>query len=368
MREQERDSGTDNALARVTVDLGALRANYRRIAETGSRAAAVVKANGYGLGAVRVADAVRKEGCRDFFVATVAEGIALRRADGDANVFVFSGPTSRGSAAAMVRHGLTPVLNDATQLECWRKHRETPAAVHIDTGMHRLGFDCEALVPETFDGLNVCLVLSHLACADEPDHPLNQRQVARFEGVRSLFPNAVGSLANSAAALSGVNSDVTRAGIALYGGNPFSAQPNPMLPVATLQAQVVALRDVAAGDSIGYGAAFVADRAAHIAVLGIGYADGIPRGLSAETRVAFGNQRLPVVGRVSMDLLHVDASTVQGEIALGDWVEIYGRVVGVDETAAWAGTISYELFTRLGERVHRRYTNGVPAGDGSQGS
>ena len=188
---------------------------------------------------------------------------------------------------------------------------------------------------------------------------MNKRQVARFEQIRSLFPNVPGSLANSAGALTGLNSDLTRAGIALYGGNPFSVdsgRPNPMLSVAVLETQVVALRRVTAGDPIGYGATYAGHRAAHIAVLGIGYADGVPRGLSSEARVAFRNHRLPPVGRVSMDLLHVDATTVAGEIALGDWVEIFGREIGVDETAAWAQTISYEILTRVGTRVQRRYT------------
>lgn len=316
----------------------------------------MVKADAYGLGAVRVVEALCREGCRDFFVATEAEGIAVRAATRDSNIFVFSGPPDARSAAAMVRHALTPVLNDENQLDRWREHRETPVAVHVDTGMHRLGFDHGTFSASMFDGFNVGWVLSHLACADDPVHPMNKRQADRFDAIRSLFPNALGSLANSAGALSGIGSDMTRAGIALYGGNPFSTRPNPMLPVAILEALVVALRTVSKGQPIGYGGTYVAEQATRIAVLGAGYADGIPRGLSADARVAVRGRRLPVVGRVSMDLLHVDASDVEGVIALGDWVEVFGHTVGVDETAGWAGTISYELLTRLGGRLQRLYT------------
>lgn len=347
---------SDRGLARLTVDLGALRENYRRIADVGNRTAAVVKADAYGLGAVPVVQALCREGCRDFFVATESEGIAVRAATRDSNIFVFSGPPDARSAAAMVRHALTPVLNDRNQLDRWREHTQTPVAVHVDTGMHRLGFDRGDLSAGMFAGFNVALVLSHLACADDPTHPMNGQQADRFEAIRSLFPNALGSLANSAGALSGIESDMARAGIALYGGNPFSTRPNPMSPVATLEALVVALRTVPKGQPIGYGGTYTTDQAAQVAVLGAGYADGIPRGLSADARVALRGRRLPVVGRVSMDLLHVDASGVGGGIALGDWVEVFGRTVGIDETAAWAETISYEVLTRLGNRVQRFYT------------
>ena len=356
MTEQVHGGDSEAGLARLTVDLRALRENYRRIADVVQRAAAVVKADAYGLGAVRVVEALAREGCRDFFVATQTEGMVVRSASPDSNIFVFSGPVDPGSADVMVRHGLTPVINDETQLGRWAGHRETPVAVHVDTGMHRLGFDHGAFSVSMFDGFNVGLVLSHLACADDPHHPLNKQQVDRFETILSSFPNAVGSLANSAGALAGIGSGMARAGIALYGGNPFSRRPNPVTPVATLEARVIALRMVAEGQPIGYGSAYTTERAARIAVLGAGYADGIPRGLSRDARVALDGHRLPVVGRVSMDLLHVDASAVESVIALGDYVEVFGRTVGIDETAAWAGTISYELLTRLGSRLRRCYT------------
>ncbi len=349
------DGATDIGLSRLTVDLKALRSNYRRVAEAGTRTAAVVKANAYGLGAAPVVAALLREGCRDFFVATVAEGVAVRAVDGEARIYVLSGPLTSHDARTMVRHGLTPVLNDETQLLVWREHREIPAAVHVDTGMNRLGFDYATFSPSRFDGFDICLVISHLACADDPAHAMNRRQAERFEGIRAHFPKALGSLANSAAALTGIASDVARAGIALYGGNPFATGANPMSPVALLAAKVVALRSVAAGEAVGYGGTYTAARSMRVAVLGMGYADGIPRGLSGDARVAFGEDRLAVVGRVSMDLTNVDATPVAGSLAPGDWVEVFGRAIGIDETAAWAGTISYELLTRIGDRVQRVY-------------
>ena len=342
-------------LARLLVDLDALRANYRRFAAAAPRVAAVVKADAYGLGAAPVAAALRREGCADFFVATVAEGVALRRGMGDGRIFVFSGPLDEDCAAAMATHDLTPVLNDAAQAARWRPRRDLPAAVHVDTGMNRLGFAADALDPALFAGLNIRVVLSHLANADEPSDAMNRRQRARFAAVRSLFPNALASLGNSAGALTDAADDLVRPGIALYGGNPFSHAPNPMRPVATLQAQVVALRDVAGGEPIGYGGTYVTGASARVAVLGIGYADGLPRRLR-DAAVAHRGTRLPIIGRVSMDLVQIDATSVAEDIAVGDWLEIFGTTIGVDETAAWADTISYEVLAGIGSRVARCYT------------
>ena len=350
------------SLARLTVNLSALRANFRLLSRASHHRAhaacgAVVKADAYGLGARPVVQALVEEGCTDFFVATVEEGLNLTGHVGDARIYVFSGPVDANTAALMAANGLTPVLNDAAQVSYWRRHGRLPVAVHADTGMNRLGFEAAAMVPETFQGLEVALVLSHLANADEPTDPMNTRQVALFETVTAMFPAARTSLANSAGVLSGVlQSHLHRPGIALYGGNPFSSGPNPMQPVATLEARVVGQRNVRAGEPVGYGGTFTADRNMRLAILGIGYADGIPRGLSSDAEVAYRETRLPVVGRVSMDMMNVDASAVAEHIEVGDWVEVFGRTVPVDDTAAWASTISYEVLTRIGTRVERRYT------------
>ena len=348
--------GALGALAKLVVDLGALRSNYRFIVDAAGRAGAVVKADGYGLGAAEVLGALRQEGCTDFFVATVTEGVALREVDGEVRIYVFSGPVDEASAGAMAELDLTPVLNDAEQVARWRPHAACSVAVHVDTGMNRLGFAHAALTPELFEGMNVRLVLSHLANADAPTDPMNARQMARFEAVSGLFPDAATSLGNSAGVLLGAMSDLARPGIALYGGNPFATFPNPMRSVATLAAKVLALRDVAAGEPVGYGGEYVTDEATLIAVLGVGYADGVPRCL-ANAEVAYQGRRLPVIARVSMDLMHVDVTAVASSIRLGDWIELFGGTVSVDETAAWANTVSYEVLTGIGPRVPRCYVD-----------
>lgn len=345
-------------LARLTVDLAALRANYGTLAVTAPGAGAVVKADAYGLGARRVAEALCREGCADFFVATVAEGLDLAGRLGEARIYVFSGPMDAGDAERMAAAGLTPVLNDSAQVARWQRYRHLPAAVHVDTGMRRLGFDIEGFDPAPFHGLRVTLVLSHLANADRRGDPLSDQQEARHAAVARHFPGARTSLGNSAGLLSGCASDVARPGIALYGGNPFSTGRSPMRPVATLEARVVGLRTVGRGEPVGYGGTFRPVRESRVAVLGIGYADGVPRAVSNRGVVACRGQRLPVVGRISMDLMHVDVSSARSPVAVGDWLEILGRTVRVDDMAATAGTIAYEVLTGIGPRVVRSYTGG----------
>lgn len=347
--------------ARLTVDLAALRGNYRRIAASAWRAgnplpAAVVKADAYGLGAVPVVQALRAEGCRHYFVANVAEGVALRAAElrSGIDLYVFSGPLDQGDAHTMVKHDLVPVLNDARQVALWRTHRAHPAAVHVDTGMHRLGFPSGDVDAALFAGLDIRLLLSHFANADDPDDAMNTRQEGRFRAVAARFPSTPTSLGNSASALAGMGIGMARAGVALYGGNPFAQRRHAMAVVASLEARVLALRDVAAGEPLGYGGAHTTAQPIRLAVLGIGYADGLPRAFTAG-EVAFGGVRLPVLGRVSMDLVQVDATAVQGDMGLGDWVEVFGPTIGLDEFAARIGTISHDALTRIGPRVGRRH-------------
>ena len=345
-------------LARLTVDLAALRANYRTLAAAAPGAGAVVKADGYGLGARRVAEALVQEGCVDFFVATVAEGMDLAGRLGEARIYVLSGPMDADDAGSMAANGLTPVLNDLAQVARWRRYRHLPAAVHVDTGMHRLGFDPVGFDPAPFDGYVVTMVLSHLANADVRGDPMSDRQVERFAVLARFFPDARTSLGNSAGVLSGIRSDVVRPGIALYGGNPFSTGRNPMRPVASLAARVVGLRTVGANEPIGYGGTFRTVHETRIAILGIGYADGIPRAMSNRGAVACRGQRFPVVGRVSMDLTHVDVTAARTPVAVGDWLEVFGHAVRIDDLAAAAATIPYEVLTGIGPRVVRDYTDG----------
>ena len=345
-------------LARLTIDLAALRANYRTLAAAAPGTGAVVKADGYGLGARRIADALRGEGCADFFVATVVEGLDLAGRLGQARIYVLSGPMDADDADCMAANGLTPVLNDLGQVTLWHRYRHLPAAVHVDTGMQRLGFDPISFDRAPFEGLHVTLVLSHLANADQHGDPMTDRQAARFFDHARLFPRARTSLGNSAGVLSGIRGDIARPGIALYGGNPFSTGRSTMRPVATLEARVVGLRTVGTSEPVGYGGTFRTSRKSRIAVLGIGYADGIPRALSNRGIVASRGQRLAVVGRISMDLMHVDATPARSPMAVGDWVEIFGRTVRIDDVAAAAASIPYEVLTGIGSRVRRDYTDG----------
>lgn len=324
---------------RLIVDLDALAANYRRFRESASGgSAAVVKANAYGLGVAPVARRLAAEGCRQFFVATDAEGRELRQVLPDAEIFVFSG--------VVEGEDLIPVVNHADQM------RAGPIALHVDTGMRRLGFDDldDAAIPQ---GTEVRLLMTHLACADAPHHPLNRQQLAHFRALMARFPGVPASIANSAAILTGVEG-IGRPGIGLYGGNPYPGEENPMRCVATLEGEVLQVRNVPAGTPVGYGATHVTGRNSVIAVVGIGYADGVPRALSNIGQASLHTVRAPIVGRVSMDLTLVDATDLPS-VRPGDWIEFFGRSIGIDEVAAWADTISYEILTGVGNRVSRVY-------------
>ena len=328
--------------ARLTVDLDALAANYRKFRDNASEgSAAVVKANAYGLGVAPVARRLAAEGCRQFFVATDAEGRELRRILPDTetfDIFVLSG--------VVEGEDLIPVVNHADQM------RAGPIALQVDTGMRRLGFD-DVDAERIPTGTEIRLLMTHLACADAPDHPLNAEQLARFEAIAARFPGVRVSIANSAAILTGVEG-IGRPGIGLCGGNPYTAQDNPMRCVATLEGQVLQVRKTPAGVPVGYGATHVTPRDTVIAVVGIGYTDGVPRALSNRGQASFKTIRAPIIGRVSMDLTLVDVTDLPS-LQPGDWIEFFGTSVGIDEVAAWAGTISYEILTGIGNRVSRIY-------------
>ncbi len=342
--------------ARLRIDLAALTGNYRlfRGAATPGEAGAVVKADGYGLGAPAVAHALWHAGCRRFFVATVEEGLALRPELPDATIYVFEG-ARRDTVAELLRASLIPVLNHAGQLDAWRRGAPgRPAAVHVDTGMHRLGFEPD-VSGKDFTNVSVALLMTHLACADEPGHPMNERQLERLAKARTGFPGVPVSIGNSAGVLQGpaTTGDVGRPGIGLYGGNPYVDAPSPVQPVVTLEGRILQLRDVPAGDTIGYGATFTAAAAMRVAVVGVGYGDGLPRLLSNRGAAAIGGRRCPIVGRVSMDLTVVDVTGM--DAGIDDWVEFFGRTVLVDEVARWADTIAYEVLTGVSRRPVREF-------------
>ena len=348
--------------ATVRVDLDALARNFRMLRERSKPGdcAAVVKADAYGLGVERVANRLLREGCRRFFVATLAEAEQLRKLAPDAEIGVFEGALT-STVTALARIEARPVLNTLEQIERWAGKGR--ALLHLDTGMNRLGLraaDVAALAqrPDLLAALELDFVMTHLACADEPAHPLNAEQLARFEQLRAVVPGVRSSIGNSAGTLldAAYRGDLARPGIALYGGNPFSDRPNPMEAVVSLTAPILQLDDVAEPATVGYGATYVANPPARIAILGIGYADGYPRNLGNCGTAAVAGQRVPVVGRVSMDLIALDVSAVPREaVIVGAAAELIGPTVGVDEVAAAAGTISYEILTGLGRRLVREY-------------
>jgi alanine racemase len=348
--------------ARLRVDLNALARNFallRARAEPGE-CAAVVKADAYGLGAVPVARRLLREGCRRFFVATLAEAAVVRTVSPDVSIYVLEGAVA-GAVDELAALRVTPVLNTLEQVARWRGHGR--ALLHIDTGMARLGLSAADVVElaanrELLAGVELEFVMTHLACADEPEHPLNREQIARFDRLRALLPPAPTSIGNSAGVLLGGphRGDLVRPGIALYGGNPLGAGANPMATVVALTAPILQIREADEPLTVGYGATYVARPPARIAVVGAGYADGYPRCLGNRATAAVAGQRVPVVGRVSMDLTCVDLSAVPRErVRVGDSVELIGPEVSLDEVAEAAGTISYEILTGLGARLVRNY-------------
>lgn len=325
-----------------------------------------MKADAYGIGASNAAPALYRSGCRDFFVAQLGEGLPLRPILApDATIFILNGLQPGGEAGA-AEAGLVPVLNGLEQCEAWaaeaaRRGTRLPAALQLDSGMSRLGLmpsEVEIFVtrPDLTETIDLRLVMSHLACADAPDHPANERQRAAFAALAARFPGLRLSLANSGGILlgSGFRHDLARPGLALYGVTPVAGQDIGLRPVVSLDARVIQVRTIVAGTAVGYGAAFVAPHAMRIATLAVGYADGWPRHLSGTGSAFFGDTRLPILGRVSMDSMTVDVSALpEGCLRLGTLVELIGPHQTLDRVAAEAGTIPYEILTRLGRRYQR---------------
>lgn len=353
--------------SRLTVDLDALRANYRTIACHVAPAAcgATIKADAYGLGARDVAPALYEEGCRTFFVAQLREALAIGDALGrDAEIVILNG-LDPGAEAVCAAHGFLPVLNADSQVARWRGlaralGKSLPAVLQVDSGMARLGLNAaaaQALASDPAFAKDVPLrsIMTHLACADEPDRTANAEQLARFQEVRSLFPATPASIANSGGVFlsSAFHCDLVRPGIALYGVQPHSSG-TPMRPVVRLDARILQIRDVEAGVRVGYGLDYIAPSRRRLATLGIGYADGWPRSLGGVGAAWHAGKRLPVVGRVSMDSMTVDLTALAPDtLAEGDFVELLGPSQALADVARDAGTIPYEILTRLGTRSER---------------
>ncbi|PZU57261.1 MAG: alanine racemase [Brevundimonas sp.] len=341
--------------ATLSVDLGALARNFHALqALTGAPVHPVVKADGYGLGAPACATRLMAEGARTFFVARAAEGQALRAALGaEPTIYVLDG-CHEGAAAELKAADLRPVLNQPRQIDAWRQAGGGACGLQIDTGMNRLGFRPED-APETFDG--VSLVMSHLACADEPAQPMNRRQRDLFAAAAQRYPGAIRSFANSGGCFLGPDFafDAVRPGICLYGGGPEGRTDDRIAPVATLWAEVLQVREVPAGESVGYSRGFRADAPVRVATVAAGYADGLLRSYSPRGAAWVAGQTRPLLGRVSMDVCAVDVTGL--DVAVGDRVELFGPNRRLDDAAAAAGTIAYELLTSITPRVPRAYVD-----------
>ena len=364
--------GEGEAAARVVVDLAALAENYRTIASsTTAGVAGVVKADGYGLGVSGVARALHTAGCRTFFTAFSHEAVELRRMFGDVEIFVLM-PRAGDEAQVLREHRLIPCLFDLEGIDRWigsTSAHGVPAvaALHVETGIHRLGLGGEELDALLADGLRrsrleVTLLMSHLACADEPSAPVNRRQLDRFRAIRRAFPDAHASLANSAGTFLGpdYHFDLVRPGIALYGHDPHYAHTAPRVrPVAKLEARLGQIATVEPGESVGYGGVATCDVARRIGVVLAGYADGIPRALyhpEQPLEVVVSGHRTPLFGTVSMDMITIDLSGVpEDAVGVGAWVEIFGPNAPMERLAEQAGTIPYEILTGIGPRVERIY-------------
>jgi alanine racemase len=329
----------------------------------------VVKADAYGLGISRIAPVLWAAGCRTFFVAILEEALALRALLPDAVIHVLDGLLA-GTQALHAARGIVPVINDLGQLAVWRREAarqatSLPLCLQVDTGMSRFGLPGDEMArlaaePDRAEGLQPSLLMSHLACADQPGHEANGAQLVRFEAASRALGPVMTAAGRSLAASSGIflgadfHHDLVRPGAALFGIAPREGEPNPMRPVVTLRARVVQVRTIEAGESVGYGATFTARGTMRIATIATGYADGFLRAGSNRGAVAWSGTTLPIVGLVSMDSITVDASALGERLRVGQFVELIGPDRPLEAVARDAGTIGYEILTSLGGRYHRR--------------
>lgn len=359
---------SDFEACRLTVRLGAIADNYRTFQRLAGPAAAagVVKANAYGMGAEFVAPTLAAAGCDTFFTARLEEGVALRKVlQGDVRIFVLDG-AHPDSVPALIAHRLTPVLNSLGEVAAWNAAAATArqsldAAIHIDTGMNRLGLPGEELSvlaaewKARLNHLNPVLLMSHLACGDEAANKMNGEQLSRFRTALAMLPPAPASLAASGGSFLGkpYHFDLIRPGVALYGGAPQEGGP-PLKTVAVLTGRVLQLRRIDLGESVGYAATFRARKPALIATVAPGYAGGVPRALSNKGAAFLAGKRAAFVGRVSMDMVTLDVSDV-ADLKVGDPVEFLGDHMMLEEVATAAGTNAYEILTGL--NVPRHYSD-----------
>jgi len=382
-REPLRDLGARRAAAIpagatgvITIDLGQIAANWRALARRVAPAecGAVVKADAYGLGAERVIPTLFKAGCRSLFVATIEEAHAARRLAPSAHVYVLDGILP-GTARDLASLGARPVIASLEEAAGWtalvkNSARATPIAVHIDTGLNRLGMNAAEVgrlaCSDLLQRLDIALVMSHLACADEARNPMNREQLETFNRLRASLPNARASLAASDGLMLGreFHFDLVRPGYAIYGGQASPQRVTPVAPVVRVSARILQVNDIPAGGRVGYSATYRADGPRRIATIAAGYADGVFRHASATNAepggaVAIRGKLAPIVGRVSMDLITVDVTDIADPPpARGDLADLVGPELPLEAVGAGAKTIGYEVLTRLGARFHRLYIDG----------
>ena len=364
--------------ATLTIDLDAVAANYRRLQAEAPTAevAPVIKTDAYGLGALPVARRLAAEGARSFFVAHPGEGIDLRERGllADATIYVLESLAGE-APALLLAHGLVPALATPADIAAWaaeakRRGGPLPCALHLDTGMNRLGLplhDAErlAMTAGALDGLDIRLLMSHLACADEPQNPMNEAQRKNFDGALGSMSNTLRSLSNSSGIFLGAayHYHLVRPGMALYGLNPTRGHPNPMKPVVRLAAPILQIREIDRGGSVGYGATYRAGGRTRVATVGVGYGDGFPRALGDRGWGFLRGVRVPIIGRISMDFVTLDVTGVGPEPArVGEAVELLGANVTADDQGIAAGSVGYEILTNLGRRYARHYL-GAAEGD-----
>jgi alanine racemase len=360
----------------LTIDLDVVEANWRTLARQllGVECAAVVKANAYGLGLEPVTAKLAKAGCRTFFVADIAEARRARARAREAAIYVLNGFSSE-AGTAFAELDVRPVINSTAELAEWdafvaAQNWRGGAAIHVDTGMNRLGVSVDeaaALAPRVQNERHgITLLISHLACAEIPDHPLNAHQIRAFRELRLLYHGIPASLANSSGIFLGDSThlDMARPGAALYGINPTPGRANPVRGAVELTGRILQVRKVQQGETVGYGAAWTARRASRIAVIALGYADGLLRAASATdakdgAAAVIAGKRCPVAGNISMDLTCIDVTDLaDAAVRRGDIATFIGESIPLDEVAAAAGTIGYEVLTRLGPRCHLVYRGG----------
>jgi alanine racemase len=361
----------DSANSFLCINIDLIISNYMLLKKKLGKAAcaATLKADAYGIGAAKVGPALVKAGCSSFFVATIDEAIDLRNYIKlkHIKIAVLSGFLPK-TEPIFNEYDIIPVINNLDQLRDWKKYNSATgkslnSVLQIDTGMNRLGLTANELYkildnPTEINGANLCGLMSHLACSDEPDHEMNQKQLLEFIKAKNKLPRMETSLANSGGIFLGksYHFDLARPGIALYGATPNYNACNPLKQAIKLYGRVLQIRETGANQTVGYGASYKPTRDSVIATVGVGYADGYLRSLSSNSYAFFNNIKIPIIGRVSMDCITVDISSVPTRtIKPGDFIEVMGDNFTIDDIAKAANTVPHEILSGLGTRHFRQY-------------